>query len=185
MHLRAIEIHPAAKAYSNLGSNYFYLERYDEAVAAYREAIKLDPADDILYRNLGDALLRSGRETEAAPQFEKAVSLLKDAQNTNPSSAELSGRLAVCLAKLNLEEEATTSIERAVGLEPHNTHLMYKRAAVQALVGHTDKAAEYLREALKHGYSQSEALRDPDLESIRSRAEYRSMFTTSNESLKE
>jgi serine/threonine protein kinase/tetratricopeptide (TPR) repeat protein len=103
MHLRAIEIHPAAKAYSNLGSNYFYLERYDDAVAAYREAIKLDPADDILYRNLGDALLRSGRETEAGPQFEKAITLLKDAQNTNPSKAELSGRLAICLAKLNRE----------------------------------------------------------------------------------
>ena len=185
MHLRAIEIHPAAKAYSNLGSNYFYLERYDEAVAAYRDAIKLDSADDILYRNLGDALLRSGKEAEAAAQFERAISLIQDALNTNPSSAELAGRLAVCLAKVNREDEATNSIERAIALEPHNTMLMYKRAAVLSLVGHTEKAAGYLREALEHGYSQSEALRDPDLESIRSRAEYQSLFTKSDLSSKE
>jgi hypothetical protein len=62
---------------------------------------------------------------------------------------------------------------------------MYKRAAVLSLIGNTDKAAEFLREALKHGYSQSEALRDPDLESIRSRAEFKSMFMTSDEASKE
>lgn len=185
MHLRAIEIHPAAKAYSNLGSNYFYLELYDEAVAAYRDAIRLDSANDILYRNLGDALLRSGKEEEAAAQFEKAIGLIQDALNTNPSSAELSGRLAVCLAKVNRVDEATKSIEKAIALEPHNTMLMYKRAAVLSLVGHTEKAAGYLREALKHGYSHSEALRDPDLESIRSRAEYQSLFTKTGEASKE
>ncbi len=176
MHLRAIEIHPAAKAYSNLGSNYFYLERYDEAVAAYRSAIELDPGDDVLYRNLGDALLRSGQPDEASIQFEKAISLLKDALHTNPSRAQLSGRLAICQAKLNRREEASNSIDRAISLEPHNTMLMYKRAVVLSLSGNDDDAAASLRDALRNGYSLSEALRDPDLESLRSRAEYQSLF---------
>lgn len=180
MHRRAIEIHPAAKAYSNLGSNYFYLGRYDEAIEAYHNAIELDPADDILYRNLGDALLRSEQESEAAAQFEKAIKLLQDALHTNPASAQLFGRLAVNQAKVGREEEALKSIERASQLEPHNTMLMYQRAVVLSLVGHTERSAEYLRDALEHGYSRSEASRDPDLEPLRSRADYRLLFTPSD-----
>ncbi|MBV9211617.1 MAG: tetratricopeptide repeat protein [Acidobacteria bacterium] len=179
MHRRAIEIHPAAKAYSNLGSNYFYLGRYEEAIEAYHNAIELDPADDILYRNLGDALLSSGQAAEAAAQFEKAIELLQDALRTNPASAQLLGRLAVSQAKVGREDEALQSIERAVQLEPHNTMLMYQRAVVLSLVGHTEQSAEYLRDALQHGYSRSEAERDPDLEPLRSRAEYRLLFTQS------
>ena len=180
MHRRAIEIHPAAKAYSNLGSNYFYLGRYDEAVEAYHNAIELDPADDILYRNLGDALLRSGQAGEAAAQFEKAIELIRDVLRTNPASAQAWGRLAVSQAKVGREDEALKSIERASQLEPHNTMLMYQRAVVLSLVGRTEQSAEYLRDALKHGYSRSEAERDPDLEPLRSRAEYRLLFTQSD-----
>ncbi len=176
MHQRAIDIHPAAKAYSNLGSNYFYLGRYGEAIEAYRNAVELDPMDDILYRNLGDALLLSGQEEEAAAQFEKAIGLIQDALHTNPGSAQLLGRLAVGQAKLQRKEEALTSIERAGALEPHNTMLMYQRAVVLSLVGNTEQSAGYLRDALRHGYSRSEAERDPDLEPLRSRAEYRLLF---------
>ncbi len=177
MHLRAIEIHPASKAYSNLGSNYFYLSRYDEAVSAYHNAIKLDPGDDILYRNLGDALLRSGQDEEAAAQFEQAAGLIQDALRTNPSSAELFGRLAVCQAKLQRGQEALRSIERAISLEPHNTTLMYQRAVVFSLAGELESAAQHLGEALQHGYSRSEAERDPDFEALRGRADYHSLFS--------
>jgi len=180
MHKRAIEIHPAAKAFSNLGSNLFYLGRYEEAVAAYLNAIELDPGDDILYRNLGDALLLSGKEGEAVQQFEKAAVLIQDALKTKPLSAELLGRLAICQAKLRRGQDALSSIEQASLIAPHNTNLMYQRAVVFCLTGHTEQAAAHLTDALRHGYSRSEAERDPDLEALRSRAEYHSLFASSD-----
>jgi serine/threonine-protein kinase len=179
MHKRAIEIHPAAKAFSNLGSNYFYLGKYDDAVAAYRSAIEHDPGDDILYRNLGDALLRSGKKDDASQQFHKAAALIGDALKTKPQSAELLGRLAVCQSKLGNYGDALASIGNASALEPHNTTLKYQRAIVFALTGNVEQAARHLEDALVNGYSRSEAERDPDLESLRGRAEYHSLFTNS------
>jgi hypothetical protein len=39
---------------------------------------------------------------------------------------------------------------------------------------------EYLSLALTHGYSRSEAERDPDLGALRDSAEYKALFSTQN-----
>jgi hypothetical protein len=57
---------------------------------------------------------------------------------------------------------------------------MYQQAAVYALTGHADKAIRCLAGAVSHGYSRSEAERDPDLESLRNSEEYKSLFTASD-----
>jgi serine/threonine protein kinase/tetratricopeptide (TPR) repeat protein len=176
MHKRAMEIQPAAIAYANLGTDYFYLGRYEEAIEAYNSAIELDPSSDLLYRNLGDAYLHIGRERDAEAQFEHAIALLHEHLLVKPNDPELIQRLAICHAKLHREQEALACVERAATIKPHNTALMYQKAVVYALIGHTDKALEFLRLALERGYSRSEAERDPDLSSLRERAEYRALF---------
>ena len=176
MHRRAIEIYANPSSYTNLGTDYFFLKRYEEAIAAYRAAIELDPRDDVLYRNVGDAYLRVGRDEEATRQFEMAITLLSDMLRVDPDDAEKLGRLAICQAKLGRRQDALESIERATALEPHNTLFMYQRAVVHALTGRPDEAVESLSHALSHGYSRAEAERDPDLESMRDRADYRALF---------
>ncbi len=180
MQQRAIEIHPAAMSFCNLGSNYFYLGQYEEAIEAYKEGIRLNPSYDILYRDLGDAYLCVGKEPDAAEQFKFAIKLLDEALNVKPNNAQLLGRLAICHAKLENGKEALAIIERAIALEPHDTKLMYKKAVVYALTGHVDEAIECLAYALAHGYSRTEVERDPDLESIRLRAEYGALFSSEN-----
>jgi serine/threonine protein kinase/tetratricopeptide (TPR) repeat protein len=176
MHRRAIEIYPNSSSYTNLGTDYFHLKRYDEAIAAYRAAIELDPRDDVLYRNVGDAYLRVGRDEEAAQQFETAIRLLSELLRVDPDDAEKLGRLAICQAKLGKHQDALDTIERATALEPNNTLFMYQRAVVDALTGRHGEAVESLSNALSHGYSRAEAERDPDLESMRDRADYRVLF---------
>jgi Flp pilus assembly protein TadD len=46
--------------------------KYDEAVKAYDEVIKLDPNDAAAWKNKGNALQRLGRTTEADAAFSKA-----------------------------------------------------------------------------------------------------------------
>jgi tetratricopeptide (TPR) repeat protein len=180
MYRRAIEIHPSEESYTNLGTAYFYLGQYEEAIAAYRAAIELSPREELLYRNLGDAYLRVGREEDAHEQFRFASGLLAEQLSVNPDDALLLAELAICNAKLQRSQEAMESIERATRLEPNNTTLMYLRAVVCALAGHLDEAMDYLSLALAHGYSRSEAQRDPDLGALRDRAEYKALFSAQN-----
>jgi len=176
MQRRAIEIYPNHRSYSNQGTAYFYLGRYDDAIAAYNTAISLNPRDDLYYGNRGDAYLRVGREQDAHKQFELASNLLKEHLSINQDDAQLLGRLAICQAKLDLREGALASIRRAIALEPRNTTLMYQEAVVYTLIGDIDKALQQLGHALAHGYSRSETERDPDLEALRDRPEYRALF---------
>jgi serine/threonine protein kinase/tetratricopeptide (TPR) repeat protein len=180
MYKHAIEIQANEESYANLGTAYFYLGRYEDAITAYKAAIDLSPRQEILYRNLGDAYLRVGREEDAEEQFRFASGLLAEQLSINRDDALLLAELAVCHAKLKRNQEAMLSIDRATALEPNNTTLMYLRAVVCALSGHTDEAMEYLSLALNHGYSQSEAERDPDLGALRERAEYKALFSAQN-----
>jgi serine/threonine protein kinase/tetratricopeptide (TPR) repeat protein len=176
MQRRAIEIYPNHRSYSNLGTAYFFLGRYEESIAAYNTAISLNPRDDLYYGNLGDAYSRVGREQDAQEQFQLASDLLKEHLGINQDDAQLLGRLAICQAKLQLHAEARASIERAIVLQPRNTTLMYQEAVVYALIGDIDRAIKHLGQALVHGYSRSEAERDPDLEALRERTEYKALF---------
>jgi len=173
MYRRAIEINPNEDSHTNLGTTYFYLGQYEAAIEAYTAAVGLNPRNDILHCNLGDAYQRVGRKQEAEAQFKSASDLLKEYLTTNPDDAESLSHLAICEAKLQNKQEAQASIEHAVALEPNNTTLMYEQAVVYALTGEVKKAIECLDSALAHGYSRSEAERDPDLETLRERPEYK------------
>ena len=43
-------------AYSNIGINYYYLGRFEDAAVMFREAAKLAPKNFQFWGNLGDAL---------------------------------------------------------------------------------------------------------------------------------
>ena len=49
--------------------------RYEEAVAAYRESIRLDPTDIDAHVNLGFVLRELGRDAEANAAFQAALAL--------------------------------------------------------------------------------------------------------------
>jgi eukaryotic-like serine/threonine-protein kinase len=183
MHKRAIEIYPNPASYANLGTDYFYLEKHDEAIDAYVSALKLDPLDDLLYRNLGDAYLRVGRTDEAEEQFKRASELLVERLRINPADARLLARLANCQAKLGRSQQALNGIERAVSSEPHNIELMYQHAVIYALVGRPDDAIAHLRKAIANGYSRSEAHRDPDLDSLRTHPDYEALSSAVDQKL--
>jgi serine/threonine protein kinase/tetratricopeptide (TPR) repeat protein len=176
MHQRAIAIYPNAASYTNLGTCHFHMGRFDEAIAAYKAAVEMDPREDIYHRNLGDAYLRVERAEEAKEEYARSRELIKDRLAVSPDNAELLGRLAVCQAKLGQVDEAIESIDRATAIEQRNTTLMYQKAVVYALAGRAEEAVEHLREALSSGYSPSEAERDPDLDALRERPEYASLF---------
>ena len=57
-------------AYANLGNAYAIQNLNDEAIEAYRRALRLDPKDANTHFNLGQTYAKVGRDSEARIQVE-------------------------------------------------------------------------------------------------------------------
>lgn len=64
--------------YHNLGNSLQEIGRFDEAVAAYKKAIELNPNFSWSYHSLGDVLLKLEKCEEAVAAYKKAVELNPD-----------------------------------------------------------------------------------------------------------
>jgi tetratricopeptide (TPR) repeat protein len=98
-------------AQGNLGYALFQEGRVPEAIARYREALRLEPDFAEARYNLGTALLQSNQVAPAIAEYEAALRL-------RPASAGVENNLATALAETGRLPEAVTHFERAVRLEP-------------------------------------------------------------------
>lgn len=65
----------SAIVHYNRALNFERAGRYEEAVASYRESIRLDPTDIDAHVNLGYVLRELGRDAEANEAFQAALTL--------------------------------------------------------------------------------------------------------------
>jgi tetratricopeptide (TPR) repeat protein len=94
-----------ARAYYDFGVKHSRAGRYEDAVAAFKQAILLDRNNANAYNALGDAYASLGRWRESVDAYEQAARL-------NPDDAETYGRLGRSYAKLR---ETTPAPENASG----------------------------------------------------------------------
>ncbi len=85
--------------------------RYDEAIAAYQQALKLDPKYSEVHTNLGNVYLDQARYDEAIAEYEKA---LADMLYVTPWFAH--GNLGWAHHKAGRSDEAVKAIARAIDL---------------------------------------------------------------------
>jgi tetratricopeptide (TPR) repeat protein len=81
MYLKALEAKPnAPDTYCNLGGAYYNMQRIDDAAAAFRKSIELDPryAQGLAYTNLAVVLNGAGRKAEAEKVYQDLVKLNPD-----------------------------------------------------------------------------------------------------------
>src|SRR4028119_1412460 len=97
--------------YHDLGNSLQESGRFDEAVAAYKKAIELNPNFSWSYHSLGDVLLKLEKWEEAVAAYKKAVGL-------NPDFSWSYHSLGDVLLKLEKWEEAVAAYKKAVGLNP-------------------------------------------------------------------
>src|SRR6266567_3920660 len=97
------------------GGTYHYEDqRYLEALAAYQQAIRIDPNHANAYVCRGHALSKLNRHTEAIVAFEKAIHLA-------PNDALPYTSKGYVLLNLNRHTEALAMFEEAIHHEPNNT----------------------------------------------------------------
>ena len=73
LYRRSIEAHPTAEAYTHLAWAYRFLGRIEDAIAACKKAIDVDPAYGCPYNDIGGYLIELGRPDEAIPWLERAL----------------------------------------------------------------------------------------------------------------
>jgi tetratricopeptide (TPR) repeat protein/DNA-binding winged helix-turn-helix (wHTH) protein/TolB-like protein len=177
---KAIGLEPHFIAYSNLGTAYFYLKRYDEAANMFERAVVMSPNQQVVLGNLADAYRWSGQSTKALATYDRAIALAYKELEVNPRNATAMQCLALYYAKKGQRTQALEFIRRARALDSNNVRFMYNEAEVEALVGKPGLALDALREAFRKGYPVSEAAVDPELESLRSHPEFKQLMASAD-----
>jgi superkiller protein 3 len=108
----ALAIKPNAETWNGLGYALSRLRRNDEAVEAYREAVKADPDFAPGVDNLADSLARQGSYAEAEGWYRRALA-------RDPSAAR-SNILGAVLRKLGRNDEATKQFQDSLAMDPKN-----------------------------------------------------------------
>lgn len=169
---RRSSFQPSADLYSNLGTAYFFLKRYEEAVPMFERAVEMNPNDEGNMGNLADAYRWSGHADKAQTTYDEAIGLAYKELQVNPRQANAMNSLGLYYAKKGDSTQAIQFSRRARSIDPDNIQFMYNEAQVMALANHPEEALKILRQAFQKGYSPNEARNDPELKSLERRPEF-------------
>src|SRR5207247_5790724 len=112
---------------------YQRLGRFDDAVKACLEVVRLNPKCELAHYNLGDAYLRLGRVADARREIQKARDLWLAALRLNEKDAFTMARIAVCEAKLDMPTLEERHATEAAELDEQDPEEHYKRVGWESL----------------------------------------------------
>jgi serine/threonine protein kinase/predicted Zn-dependent protease len=157
---KVFEVTRDARSANSLGFVYFNLDRMDEAIAAFKEAHRLNPSLPSAVRNLGESYEKIGQKEEARAWYQTAIKTYDDALAKGGPRANLMSGRAFCAVKLGLYIEALGNVQEALKSTPKNNELLFRAAQICALAGRREEALAYAQRAVQEGYSREELRRD-------------------------
>ena len=156
------------------GSRAIRENRVADAIAAYRELVRLYPSDPIAYSYFGVALAKSGKSREALAQYAHALELdpynatvhydmgslslesgneqmaithFREAARLDPGFAPAHFQIANLFMRQGKDEEAAREYSMVVALDPQNAFARLMQAMAYIHVGAHAKARSLLEEA--------------------------------------
>lgn len=149
------ELNPELKAklYNGLGLSYNELNQRSDAMAAYQEALTLNPNNAQVWVNVGIVQRLDGDFDAALKAYEMALDL-DDQLATAHSSI---GSLQVLQGQPDL---AIASFQSAIALDDSISVSHGNLALAQAMVGEFDQAQASLTRAIELGYDNGDLIQD-------------------------
>ena len=129
-------------AHSNLGNVLYNQGKYEEAVAHFTEALRLNPDYDKAHNNFGNVLYTQGKYEDAVAHFAEALRL-------NPDYADAHYNLGVVLQAQGRYQAAEAHYAEAVRLRPGYADAHKNLGVVLYTQGKYEAAAAHFTEALR------------------------------------
>lgn len=135
----AVPANPAY-IYNRWGNSFYSLERYQEAVAKYQQAIELAPGNSLYHSNLGWTYFQMQEYDRAGAAFQRAVEL-------DPGDAADYNMWGRVLYEQGKYREAAEKHQRAVDLSPDSALYRYNLGVDYYQLQETEKAVAELEKA--------------------------------------
>jgi tetratricopeptide (TPR) repeat protein/cytochrome c551/c552 len=123
----------------------------DDAIAEYRESLRLNRDSAPTHYNLGYALSARGRRDEAVTEFEEALRI-------DPEYAQAHNNLGALLQIAGRADAALDHYRRAIALRPDNVEARANFGQLLSIQGRTAEAATQFSEALALNSDNVQAL---------------------------
>ena len=130
---QALAAEVTAERHELLGTALLRQGRREEALAALRAALELEPARPTAWNTAGEALGMLGRIPAAADAFLRAA-------RGDPGFAAAHGNLGLALSELGRHEEAVVALDRAVRLDGQRPRPLHALARSLQLLGRYEDA---------------------------------------------
>jgi len=138
-----------AQAHYNLGVVRARQGQLDEAIAQYRQALRLNPESAETHNNLASALHQKG-------QLDEAVGCYHQALRCRPDCAEAYTNLGAALTVLGRLDEAVACYQQALRINPHFAEVCNNLGEALKELGQLDEALANFDQALqlKPGFAE-------------------------------
>ena len=117
-------------------------QEWTQAVAAYREALRLKPDLEEVWYNLGTTYMRLNQYAEAITAFREALRL-------DPNYGEAWNNLGVARSATNHSAEAITAFREALRLDPNYAEAWYNLGSAYSDLNQVAQAITAFREAVR------------------------------------
>ncbi len=165
----SLRLKETPRAHTNLGSMYFYLQRYEDAVDEYRAALEFPngATDYRLWANLAAGLRQlPGQEVDLRNACTEAVRLGDEVLVESPDNAAVLSYIASCRAIVADADQARADAIRAAELAPDRHIVLYYSAVALTTTGDYEAAVRLIEQAMEHGYLPQHVKIDPELAPI-------------------
>jgi len=175
---RSIELRPTMSACSNLGTAYFYLHQYPDAIAAYEKAKNLNERYFKNWGNLGDALFwSSGRRSESEVAYKRAIELGEARLQVNPNDAITRAFVATYYAMIGDKRAATTELNKALNVAPQDPDVLFRASLVYNQLGDERQTLDWLQKAVGANFSRTTVRDTPDFDHLKANPAFQSLIT--------
>jgi Tfp pilus assembly protein PilF len=138
------------RAHNSLGRAFEQEQRLEEAVAEFREALRLAPNHTEAHYNLGTTAYTLGRIDEAIGHYENAL-------RTNPDYAKAHNNLAAALSRKGSFDAAIRHFSETLRIDPHHANAHFNLAVLLERQGRDAEAMRHYSEVLRIDPDDAEA----------------------------
>jgi tetratricopeptide (TPR) repeat protein len=136
-------------AHNNLGAELDRLGRPEEALAEYRETLRIKPGDRHGEENFAQASFAKGERLLRQRDSRGAIAALRDGLRYQPSNAPALLLLGVALGLSGQPVDARKAFEDCLRSDPSNVEAHYELGLVEQALGANSEALESLDAALR------------------------------------